>query len=400
MASASKFAQTQWRYSLPVVGVVLVTAAFTPFHTSLSHTTVALVLLLVVLFAATFAGRNPALVAALAAMLCFNYFFLPPVYTWTIADSQNLVAWGAFTITAIITGELSGYARRRAREAERLYQELQAAFAQASQAEALRQSEQLKSALLDAVTHDLRTPLTSIKASVTMLLPAVGSDVAPLADDPEGQRELLQVINEETDRLNHFIEGIVELARIEAGALHLRRGWSVVEEIVNEALARAQRHLAAHVVEVNLEPLLPVVRVDARALAEVVFTLLDNAAKYAPQGSRVRVTARRVLGETVEISVIDQGPGVPESLRGRIFDKFYRAASEEVIHQSQPPGGLGLGLSIARGIVAAHGGSISVSSGPSGRGACFAFTVPIGEEKAKNHRDENHRDTAASREAN
>jgi K+-sensing histidine kinase KdpD len=144
---------------------------------SLYSTTVALALLLVVLIIATIYGSRPALFASLLGVLCFNFFFLPPFYTFTISESQNWIAFGAFLVTAIIAGQLSSYARQRAaeseerrKEIERLYNELQAAFEQASQTEALRRSEQLKSSLLDAVTHDLRTPLTSIKASATTLL--------------------------------------------------------------------------------------------------------------------------------------------------------------------------------------------------------------------------------------
>ena len=126
--------------------MLLATVGLQSLGDHINSTTVALTLLLVVLSSATFFGRNPALLASFVAMLCFNYFFLPPVHTWTIADPQNLVAWAAFTITAIVAGELSAYASRRAREAERLYEELQTAFKTATQAEALKQSEKLKSA--------------------------------------------------------------------------------------------------------------------------------------------------------------------------------------------------------------------------------------------------------------
>src|SRR5207253_2632407 len=139
------------------------------------------------------------------AMLCFNFFFLPPVGTFTISDTENLIALFSFLMVAITAGELSAKAKRRAEEAERLYQELQIAFEKASQAEALRRSEKLKSALLDAVTHDLRTPLTSIKASVTMLIEEHEQDTIHLTLEREGRGELLEVINEETDRLNDFV---------------------------------------------------------------------------------------------------------------------------------------------------------------------------------------------------
>lgn len=369
-------------FALALASIVLTTALLEPFHEHLSVTTVALALLLVILFTATFSGRNPALLAALAAMLCFNYFFLPPVRTWTIANPQNLIAWAAFILTAITAGELSAYARRRAEEAERnqekvakLYQELQTAFEKASHAEALRQSELLKSALLDAVTHDIRTPLTSIKAAVTALLNDEKNDEFQL--DAEGKKEFLEIINEETDRLNRFTEGMVELARLEAKAVQLRRAWCSVDEIFAAALDRAKAVCKAHRIQIATEAELPAVRVDAKAIAQVVYTLLENAAKYSPPGTPIKLSAQRAPDEMIEIAVEDEGRGIPEELRERVFEKFFRAAFDT----KSTTGGFGLGLAIARGIVASHAGKIGITTGAQNRGTRVAFTIPIGDEE-------------------
>ena len=342
----------------------------------INPTTVALTLLLCVLFTATFFGRNPALLASFVAMLSFNFFFLPPVYTWTISDSQNLVAWAAFTITAVIAGELSTYARRRAREAERrkieiegLYSELQTAFEKAAHAEALEQSEHLKSALLDAVTHDLRTPLTSIKASVTTLLDSEGGH-RTIELDSDGRSEFLEIINEETDRLNGFIEGMVEFARLEAGAVSGEAGFSNIEEIIHNALKRSEGLLANYRVRVDIQPELPLVKADARALAEVVYTLLDNAAKYSPAGSMIAIRSF-AAHDHIEVDIIDEGPGIPKEMRDSVFEKFVRL-------DKRPAGGLGLGLAIARRIVEAHKGQIRIEDGE-GKGAKFVFVVPVSE---------------------
>ncbi len=374
--SAGKF----FRFGIPLAAVFLITALPESVQTRVSSTTVALVFLLVILFSASFFGRNPALVASLAAMLSFNYYFLPPYGTWHIADSTNWVAWIAFILTAVVAGELSAYAQRRAGEAERgkleierLYKELQDAFEQASQAEALRQSEKLKSSLLDAVTHDLRTPLTSIKASVTTLIEDRKENVL----DEEGQQEFLEIINEETDRLNEFIEGMVGLARIEANALHLRKSRSEVEEIVSNAVERAKRQLSSNQVLIEIEPDLPNVFVDAGSIAEVVYTLLDNAAKYSPVNSRIRISARRAENESVEIAVEDEGKGVAEEMREKVFDKFVRA-DEEDIHTTAS--GLGLGLAIARGVVESQGGRIRIENGSGDFKTKFVFQIPIGDE--------------------
>lgn len=364
------------RYVLAVSGIVLTTIIIEPFQAQISTVTVALSFLLIILFAATFLGRNPALLASLVAMFCFNYYFLPPVRTLTIGDSQNLTAWAAFTVTALTAGQLSAYARRRADEAEKLYSELQIAFEKASHAEAIRQSEKLKSALLDAVTHDLRTPLTSIKAAVTTLIDDERETEFKLG--AEGKQEFLEIINEETDRLNKFIEGMVELARQEVGAMQLRQTWSDAGEIIAAALERAENLLKNHSVRLEVEKELPVVRVDAKAFAEVVYTLLDNAAKYSLPETLIVVAAKRTASEMVEISISDQGRGVPAEMREKVFEKFFRADLND--KNKATVGGLGLGLAIARGIVESHNGKIWIADNLDQVGTKVIFIIPIGDE--------------------
>lgn len=371
-----------FRYGFAVSGIFFSAFVFEDFQTRINSTTVALAFLLWILISATFFGRNPALLSSLAAMLCFNFFFLPPFRTLTISDPQNLVAWGAFTVTAIVAGELSAYARRRALEAEkqkieieRLYNELQNAFEKASHTEALKQSEKLKSSLLDAVTHDLRTPLTSIKASVTTLLDSEGGH-RTLELDAESRFEFLEIINEETDRLNNFIEGMVELARVEAGSLRLRQKLSSVEEIIQTAIKRAENLLKNHRIRIELEKDLPLVTVDAKSLAEVVYTLLDNAAKYSPENSQITIKAN-VEKNDVKLSVNDEGKGIAEDIREKVFEKFFRAESKTV-------GGLGLGLAIARGIIESHNGKIRIESGDNEKGTKVLLTIPIEEENERN----------------
>jgi K+-sensing histidine kinase KdpD len=345
------FLHTGNGYLFAISGIATVTAALAPFHERFSSTTVALALLLVVLFAATGWGSRPAALAAILGGVCFNFFFLPPLHTFVIAAPQNWTALAAFLITAVTAGQLSARAKRRAEEAEagrreieRLYQEYQIAAEQAKQAEVFRRSERLKSALLDAVTHDLRTPLTSIKASVTTLLAEESSD-EPVVLDPEGRSELLEVINEETDRLNRFVEHMVELAQLEAGELHLRRRWGAVEEIVALARDRASELTAKHPISVSIERELPAARVDANLLAEVLYSLIDNAAKYSPANSPIRLTANRDEDGMILIAVEDQGRGIPSGMRERVFDKFFRVTNDG----AYSPSGLGMGLAIARG---------------------------------------------------
>lgn len=357
------------------------------FAVHANPTTVALTLLLLVLLVATTWGSKPGVLASILGGACFNFFFLPPYGTFIIAEPQNWIAFIAFLITAVTAGQLSARARRRAeeaetarREVERLYRELQNSFEKSSQAEALRQSEKLKSALLDAVTHDLRTPLTSIKASITTLL---DDDRGKLTDlrvglDSNARLEMMQVIDEESDRLNRFIGGLIDLARIEAGELQLRRRWGVVDEIISAALARAEPVTRGHKVEVNVEAELPTVRVDEQAVSEVVYTLIENAAKYSTGIANIRINAGRSEESMIWISVEDDGKGVDVALRERVFDKFFRATRDGDISTHQPSG-TGMGLAIAKGIVEAHDGKIWIESGSGGKGTRVVFTLPIGD---------------------
>ncbi|HKQ52402.1 MAG TPA: ATP-binding protein [Pyrinomonadaceae bacterium] len=382
-------------YLVALAGVAVVTGALKLFGEHINSTTVALGLLLVVLFVAAGWGSRPAVLASLLAVVCFNFFYLPPVGRLTIQDPDNWIALSAFLVTAITAGQLWARAKRQTEEAEagrreieRLYTELQDAFERASQAKALEQSERLKSALLDAVTHDLRTPLTSIKASVTTLLDeprSAAGDPDEGTLDAEGRREMLEVIDEETDRLNRFIEGLMELARIEAGEMHLRRRWGSVEEIVTTALERAAPLTRSHLIQVSFEADLPAVRVDDRSVAEVVYTLVDNAAKYSPAGTKIGVKAKGAgRSRAVRLSVEDEGPGIPAELRERVFDKFFRAMRDGDSSTRQPSGS-GMGLAIAKGIVEAHGGRIWIEEGPNGRGLRVVVTLPIGDEDEPAH---------------
>lgn len=375
---------------LGYIAAVIVIAAATIILRNLgdhvNQITVALALLLIVLFVATAWGPKPAILASLLGGACFNFFFLPPLHTFTIADPENWIAVIAFLITAITVGQLSSRAKLRADEAtdarkeiERLYSELQDTFQRSSQAKALKQSERLKTALLDAVTHDLRTPLTAIKASVTTLLDdqrlrGNGQSAAQLSR--EGQQEMLEVIDEEADRLNRFIEDLMSLARLEAGEMQLHREWGSLEEIVTAALKRASPSTKNHRVELRLQAELPSVRVDERAMAEVIFVLLENAAKYSPPGV-ILVAAEPGPQGMVCLSIEDQGPGIPAELRKRVFDKFFRAVRDGDLPSQRP--GTGMGLAIAKGIVEAHGGRIWIEDPKNLKGTRVVILLPTGD---------------------
>jgi two-component system sensor histidine kinase KdpD len=308
--------------------------------------------------------------------LSFNYFFIPPLRTFQIHFAQDWVAFLVFLGTAVAVGQLSSREKLKAQQAEsrrvrieELYVQLQKVFEQASEAETLRRSEKLKTALLDAVTHDLRTPLTSIKASATALL---DEDQASLTS--EGARELLTIINEESDHLNRFVEEMMSVAKIEGGHLLLHPSPTSAEEIVDQVLDRANNLLQGKQVEVSIESKLPLLLVDAGLLSQALYEVVENAAKYTAVGGHIHVTARRGNDDKVAVSVENEGSVVPAEMREKVFEKFFRGSKKEREH------GFGMGLAIAKGIVEAHGGRIWMEAPPGNRGTVVRFTVPAKAE--------------------
>ncbi|OFV94322.1 MAG: hypothetical protein A3G76_06500 [Acidobacteria bacterium RIFCSPLOWO2_12_FULL_65_11] len=336
-------------------------------------------LLLDVVVVARFWGTSSALFAAASASAALSYYFLPPS-GFAIGDPDDWIAFVTFLVTAVFAGELASRAERRRAEAlagrqeiERLYQELQAAFDRASEAEAARRNEQLKAALLDALTHNLRTPLTAIKAGVTALIGAgARAGASPLSS--EEQRELLQVIDEESDRLNRFIEGLSRTDRAEPSQ-PVRLRAVRPETIVRAGLLRAEPLTRDHRVITLFDDLLPAVSVDAAAMTEVIYILLDNASKYAPAASAITLHAAGDGDGYVRISVSDEGPGIPPDLVERVFEKFYRVPVREPHDRRR--GGIGLGLPIARRLVEAQAGRVWIEPSPSGRGTTVAIRVPV-----------------------
>src|SRR6266849_6587924 len=249
-------------------------------------------------------------------------------------------------------GSLVAIAIERARAVEQL-----------GQTEAERQGERLKSALLDSVTHDFRTPLTSMKAAVTSLL-ASGEKVVPQA------HELLSIINEECDRLNHLVEEAAEMARLEAGEIELHYAPTSMEEIIQGALTLSKSSLGAREIQVKVVPDLPPVEADLDRAQDILVKLIDNANQYSPKVEPIIITAE-LSGDFVTTSVADRGPGIDDLEQGMIFDKFYRGKDQRFLVR-----GTGMGLPIAKAIVTAHKGTIGVTS-QLGHGSVFSFSLPV-----------------------
>ena len=232
----------------------------------------------------------------------------------------------------------------------------------------LTETERLRDALLSTISHDLRTPLVSIIGAVSSLL-TYGATY-----DEDARRELLLTIQEEAERLNRFVGNLLDMMRLESGTLELNRDWVEIGDVIGTALSRLSRSLGQHHLVVEVDPGLPMLRLDFVLVEHVLVNLLENAATYAPPQTTIRVRARRE-GPSMVVKVADEGIGIPPSERERIFDKFYR-----VQRGDRQGAGTGLGLSICRGIVEAHGGHITARSPAHGRGAVFTVTLPLEKE--------------------
>ncbi|HUA85439.1 MAG TPA: ATP-binding protein [Bryobacteraceae bacterium] len=445
-----------------------------------NSTTAGFAFLLGVLAIATAFGRSEAIFASVVAMLCFNFYFLPPIGRFTIADPQNWIALFAFLATALIASQVSDRGRRQAREAKVRQQETEQLYAvsrfillaehsqpvgqlaaqhiaqvfdcpavaiydaksaeifrggvedlpgieaqlketavtganlseaaagltivpiflggrpvgglalknlslsdgalqallnlvaialervrteeASSRAEAARQSEEFKSTLLDAIAHEFKTPLTSIKAGSTSLL-----------SDPSlspQTRELATIIDEEADRLKILVTEAVRMAQIDAGNVRLDRASVDVGDLLRRVMSRFEASADGRELKLTVGDGVQRIHADRELLGLAVRQLVDNALKYSPPGSPIAVSAGSE-DHRVVIRVQDRGGGIPERDRERIFEKFQRRAAEK---NGVP--GTGLGLFIAREIVRAHGGEIAVSSEP-GQGSEFRVTLPM-----------------------
>jgi two-component system, OmpR family, sensor histidine kinase KdpD len=456
-------------------------SAFYKHVLPVNPTTVALSFLLAILAVSTVWGIAVSVFMSVVAMLAFNYYFLPPIGTFTIADPQNWVALFAFLVVSVLASHLSTRARQQAkdasqrrREIEKLYafsqgllesgnviqllnripsqivdifevgaaalllaekqkiyrsgpvipqldletlktmvireeplvdeanslcfvpvrlgirpigslgisgstpsrQTLEAigtliavaierarAIEQLGLTEAAREGERLRTALLDSVTHALRTPLTSIKASVTNLLS--NASVTNLQ-----RQELLTIINEETDRLNRLVGEAGEMARLDAGEVELHLESRPIEDVIDAALNQCKLTLGARVVRIQVPPGLPNVSVDLVRAREALVHLIENANQYSPADRPITITAE-ASPDFVVTSVADRGAGIDDLEQNLIFEKFYRGKDQRYLVQ-----GTGMGLPIAKAIIEAHGGTMSLTS-QRGQGSVFSFTLPV-----------------------
>jgi two-component system sensor histidine kinase KdpD len=229
------------------------------------------------------------------------------------------------------------------------------------------ETERLRSALLSSLSHDLRTPLVSILGAATSLLNYHDSL------STENRRDLAETIRDEAERLNRFVQNLLDMTKLGSGALRPNVDWADMRDIVGRAIERAERLLQDRDVKIDIDPALPLLQVDPVLMEQVFFNLIDNACKYSQPGSTVTVWARRRAKEAL-IEICDQGVGIPEADRQRVFDMFYRVKATDA-----QTAGTGLGLAIARGVVEAHGGTVKAEAGLHGTGTCIIIHLPLPE---------------------
>ena len=324
-----------------------------------------------VLFVATFWGWRIGLLAAVASALAFNWFHIPPTGRFDVAANRDAVALVTFAIVAAIGSAVAEMARARAAEAERRREETDAVLAElrelaaerdrieaeAIEAGALRRSDELKTSLLRSVSHDLRTPLTSIIAAGAAL-------DSPTLTERE-RHELSEAVVGEGQRLSRLVENLLDVSRLESGSAPPRR------EPVDLAgvLEAARESIGGDGIEIRLgiDADIPAVVADSSQLERAFANLFENGVRHG-DGRPVLVRSRESGGRLV-VRVVDQGQGIPEQERVRIFEPFYRREG------GQP--GSGLGLAIAKGFIEANGGEIAVESVP-GQGSTFVVSFPLG----------------------
>ncbi len=333
-------------YVLAAVVVLGVSGALVPIRPYLSLATIVLIDVLIVFLIAIRLGRGPSMLSSVLAVLSADYFFTEPYHRLTVASSQDVVALIVLLIVAEMTSRLVTDRLRLQREA--------------AQAEILRRADELKSTLLSAVSHDLRTPLSSIRMAATALLQ---EDVAW---KDEARRDLLETIDSEAARLSRLVGNLLDFSRIEAGALHPAKELRDVQEVVARAVDAAHDRLRMHRVAVDVAGDLPLVPIDFTMIENVLVNLLDNSARNAPEGTEIRVAAGSGDGQLI-VRVENDGPAVPAAMADEIFQRFSSAARRQ---------GTGLGLAICKGLVEAHGGRIWVDR-PGEPGARFVFSLPL-----------------------
>ena len=326
--------------------VVAVSAVLAGIGETILHSTAfVLVFPLGVLLATVRFGIGPAVLTAVCGVLVFDFMFVPPAMAFVVPGPKDGLTLAVMVVVAALASVLAEQLRRQVTRARRQ-----------------TEIEQVRNALLSVLSHDLRTPLTVLVGASTAL--------CEQELDPRQRIEFTQMVAEEARRLNRLVGNLLELTRLESGNAHVTDTAQAIDEVIGAALWRLERLLHGRVVHTLTAEATPLAFFDPVLVEQVIINLVENAVRYAGPASPIEISVRP-HGEAILVEVADRGPGVAPGDEERVFERFYRAPGA-----SRADGGVGLGLTICRAIVAAHDGTIWLSNRPGG-GAAVSFTLPV-----------------------
>lgn len=326
-----------------------------------------LVFITAVMFVAVRTRMWVAVYAALLCFLAYNFFFLEPRYTFFLVSAQSVGTVFMFLVVALICGRL----------ANRLREQLIALRAEQSRGDALRiqaENERLRASLLASVSHDLRSPLAAIVGSAESL--CLYRDQLSVGD----QSTLAESILLEGQRLDRYIQNLLDLTRLGHGEMKLDRGWVALGEIVGAVLPRLRKLYPTMQLQLQLPADLPLLNVHSALIEQALFNVLDNALKFSPANNAVTLSARHD-GDWIQIDIDDRGPGISEGDAPHVFEMFYSGGTSS--HGDTGKAGTGMGLTISQGMVAAHGGTIEALPGDGGIGTRMRIRLPFSAPPAQ-----------------
>jgi two-component system sensor histidine kinase KdpD len=329
------------------IGLVLITTFFGELvKKNLEPTNIGMLYLLVVVIAAVRWGQGPAVITSILGVLCFDFFLIPPYLTFTVSHIQYIFTLIGFLVVGLVVSTLASRMREQVIR---------------------RQTEKLQNALLNSISHDLRTPLASITGSLTALLDRDSS-----LDDMD-RKELLETASKESSRLNRLVSNLLDMTRMEAGALKIDRKPCELRDVLSASMEQLKDQIGARNINMDIPADFPEVTMDFSFMMKAFFNIIDNAIKYSGQGEPIGITARKA-GDNVIIQIEDRGFGIPQADLKRVFEKFYRVERPEQVK------GTGLGLSVCKGIVEAHNGTICAEN-RKGPGTIIKITIPLTDKK-------------------
>ncbi len=361
--------QRKYHYMLAIITVGLVALACTPLAATKNYHVVPYIFLFVVSILATFMRIVPVLIASTLSALVWNYFFIPPHYTFHIEKTEDILLFGMFFMIAMLNGVLTSRIKQQeemAKDREKnvntmleltLEREYLAELAQ--KARFLDESDRLYKTLFNSISHELRIPVATIMGAAESLI--------TLKHTAELQEELSHEIFTASMRLNRVIENLLNMSRLESGRISLRADWHDINDLINKVSADLEEELKNFLLVVEIPEDMPLVRIDFGLMEQVLYNLLFNSAEYSPAGSEITIRISHA-NNMLAIKVLDRGPGFPADKISSVFNKFFRV-------ENSKSGGLGLGLSIVKGFVEAHKGTISVENRKEG-GADFTINIP------------------------